>query len=102
MVILLDLRSKKITGKELEHRLDEIYITANKNAIPADPEGPFITSGIRLGTAAITSRGFVKEDMREIASLISAAAEENFADNVDALRARVDALCAKYPLYNEA
>ena len=101
-LILLDLRSKKITGKELEHRLDEIYITANKNAIPADPEGPFITSGIRLGTAAITSRGFVKEDMREIASLISAAAEENFADNVDALRARVDALCAKYPLYNEA
>ncbi len=101
-LVLLDLRSKNITGKELEHRLDEIYITVNKNAIPADPQSPFVTSGVRIGTAAISSRGFVPEDMREIASLISAACAENFEEQIDALRARVVALCDKYPLYPEA
>ena len=69
-LLLLDLRSLHITGKELEHRLDEVYITANKNAIPNDPEKPFVTSGIRVGTPAVTSRGFKEEEMKVVGSLI--------------------------------
>ncbi len=95
---LVDLRNFDITGKELEKRLDEVYITVNKNAIPNDPKSPFVTSGIRVGTAAITSRGFKEEDMKVIAECIY----ETVVDyaNADAIRAKVTALCDKYPLYN--
>ena len=97
-LMLVDLRSLGITGKELEHRLDEVYITANKNAIPNDPEKPFITSGVRLGTAAVTTRGFGTEDMEKIAELIYITATD-FENSADKIRAEVNALCQKYPLY---
>ncbi|MBR6632769.1 MAG: serine hydroxymethyltransferase [Clostridia bacterium] len=97
-LMLVDLRNMGITGKELEHRLDEVYITANKNAIPGDPESPFVTSGVRLGTAAVTSRGFNNDDMREIAHLIYMTVKE--FDKADEIRARVEKLCATHPLYN--
>ena len=96
-LMLVDLRNMGITGKELEHRLDEVYITANKNAIPGDPESPFVTSGVRLGTAAVTSRGFTNDDMKEIAHLIYMTVKE--FDKADEIRARVDKLCAAHPLY---
>ncbi len=96
-LILLDLRSMNITGKELEKRLDEVYITANKNAIPRDPQSPFITSGVRLGTAAVTSRGFTPEDMVEVAHLIAMAVKE--FDRADEIRTRAKALCDKHPIY---
>ncbi len=97
-LILLDLRSMNITGKELEKRLDTVYITVNKNAIPDDPQSPFVTSGIRIGTPAVTSRGLKEEDMEVIAECIykTAVDYENTAEDV---RAAVGALCAKYPLY---
>lgn len=98
-LILVDLRCHNITGKELEHRLDEVYITVNKNAIPNDPQKPFVTSGIRVGTPAVTTRGFVEDDMAEIADIIHQAALPDFESKVDALRARVGAICEKYPLY---
>lgn len=98
-LILIDLRSHNITGKELEHRLDKVYITVNKNAIPNDPQKPFVTSGIRVGTPAVTTRGFVEEDMVEIADIIHQAALPDFESKVDTLRARVGAICQKYPLY---
>jgi glycine hydroxymethyltransferase len=75
-LILLDLRSMGITGKDLEHKLDEVHITANKNAIPNDPESPFVTSGIRLGTPAVTSRGFGEAEMRQIARWIKEVATD--------------------------
>ncbi len=96
-LMLVDLRNMGITGKEFEHRLDEVYITANKNAIPGDPESPFVTSGVRLGTAAVTSRGFNNDDMREIAHLIYMTVKE--FDKADEIRARVEKLCAAHPLY---
>lgn len=98
-LILIDLRSHNITGKELEHRLDKVYITVNKNAIPNDPQKPFVTSGIRVGTPAVTTRGFVEEDMAEIADIIHQAALPDFESKVDTLRARVGAICRKYPIY---
>ena len=97
-LILLDLRSLNITGKELEHRLDDVYITANKNSIPNDPEKPFVTSGLRLGTAAATSRGLDEEDMDKIAEFIYLAATD-FENSADSIRAGVDAICKKHPLY---
>ena len=97
-LMLLDLRNKGITGKELEKRLDEVYITVNKNAVPNDPTSPFITSGIRVGTPAVTTRGLVEEDMEEIAQLIHLAVED-FQGNGETIRQRVQALCQKYPLY---
>ena len=97
-LILLDLRNFHITGKELEKRLDEVYITVNKNAIPNDPESPFITSGIRIGTPAVTTRGFVEEDMEKIAEFIYLTCTD-FENKADEIRAGVEALCAKYPLY---
>lgn len=97
-LMLVDLRPVKITGKELEHRLDEVYITVNKNAIPFDPEKPTITSGIRVGTPAATTRGFREADMKEIASLIKLTATE-FETKSDEIRARVTALCDAHPLY---
>ena len=95
---LLDLRSVGLTGKELEHRLDEVEITTNKNAIPNDPEKPFVTSGLRLGTAAVTTRGMNEADMDKIASLIALAATD-FDAKKSYIRDEVDALCAAYPLY---
>ena len=97
-LMLVDLRSLGVTGKELEHRLDEVYITANKNAIPNDPEKPFVTSGLRLGTAAATTRGLQAEDMDTIADCIKLAATD-FEAKADEIRTRVTAICEKYPLY---
>ena len=98
-LLLVDLTGMKVsTGKEAEHLLDEVGITCNKNAIPYDTTTPFITSGIRLGSAAVTTRGFVAEDMAEVARLISLTLKD-FDANADEVRRRVDALCAKYPLY---
>ena len=97
-LMLVDLRSLHVTGKELEHRLDDVYITANKNAIPNDPEKPFVTSGLRLGTAAATTRGLQEEDMDTIADCIKLAANE-FEEKADEIRDRVNAICEKYPLY---
>lgn len=97
-LILLDLRNMNITGKELEKRLDAVYITANKNAIPADPQSPFITSGVRLGTPAITTRGMVEADMEEIAECIYLAVTD-FEGSAEKIRQNVVRLCEKYPLY---
>ena len=95
---LLDLRSVGLTGKELEHRLDEVGITTNKNAIPNDPQKPFITSGVRLGTAALTTRGLNEADMDKIAELIALAAKD-FDAQKDYIRAEVEKICKAYPLY---
>ena len=95
---LIDLRPMNITGKDMEARLDEVGITVNKNAIPDDPQKPSITSGIRVGTAAVTSRGFVEEDLRQVAHLMALVAKD-FDANAEAVRAAVDALCDKYPLF---
>ncbi len=97
-LMLVDTRNFKITGKELEKRLDEVYITVNKNAIPNDPESSFVTSGIRIGTPAITSRGMRPEDMKVIAECIYLTASD-FEHKADEVRAKVEALCQKYPLY---
>ncbi len=98
-LMLVDLRPAHLTGKEMEHRLDEVYITVNKNAIPNDPEKPFVTSGIRVGTPAVTSRGFTEEDMKVVGRLICQAAQDDFASKVDDLRAQVKELTGRYPLY---
>ena len=98
-LILIDLRSMGLTGKEMERRLDEVHITANKNAIPFDPEKPFVTSGIRVGTPAVTTRGLVETDMKKIAHLMALTAKD-FDAKADAIRAEVAALCAKYPLFD--
>ncbi|WRS28893.1 serine hydroxymethyltransferase [Oscillospiraceae bacterium MB08-C2-2] len=95
---LVDLRSMSITGKELEKRLDEVYITVNKNSIPNEPQSPFVTSGIRVGTAAVTTRGLREADMAVIADCIYRAATD-FEGQADSIRADVEALCSKYPLY---
>ena len=95
---LLDLRSMNITGKDLEKKLDEVYITVNKNAIPNDPQSPFITSGIRVGTASVTSRGLKEDDCRLIARMIKLAATD-FDNQADYIRAEITKLCEKYPLY---
>ena len=97
-LLLLDLRSLHITGKELEHRLDEVYITANKNAIPNDPEKPFVTSGIRVGTPAVTTRGLDEADMEKIAEYIYLCATD-FEGKADFIREGVNDICARYPLY---
>ena len=98
-LMLVDLTGMKVdTGKEAEHLLDEVGVTCNKNAIPFDQKSPFITSGIRLGTAATTTRGFVEEDYVEVAKIISLTLKD-FEKNAEEARARVAALCKKYPLY---
>ena len=97
-LILVDLRPMGITGKEMEKRLDEVHITVNKNAIPNDPEKPFVTSGVRVGTAAVTTRGLVEEDMKVIARLFKLVATD-FEGTADECRAIVKELCEKYPLY---
>ena len=97
-LMLLDLRGTDVTGKELEHRLDEVHITANKNAIPDDPQSPFITSGLRIGTPAVTSRGFKEPEMEKIAGFIA-----DILKDYDRKKARVTeeviALCEKFPIY---
>lgn len=97
-LMLVDLSKKGLTGKEVEHNLDEIGITANKNTIPNDPQSPFVTSGIRLGAPAVTTRGFKEEDMREVAQIINMVICD-FEKNKEDAAKRVDALCKKYPLY---
>ena len=97
-LMLVDLRPVNLTGKEMEHRLDEVYITVNKNAIPFDPQKPFVTSGIRIGTPAATTRGFDEDDFRQIAKLIYMTATE-YPEKADEIRAAVTALCDKHPLY---
>ena len=99
-LMLVDVRPQNLTGKVAEHLLDDIGVTANKNAIPFDPTSPFVTSGIRLGTAALSSRGFNAEDMKEVGNIIADALNNPDNEEIkDALRARVAALCKKYPLY---
>ena len=97
-LMLVDLRPFGITGKEFEHRLDEVYITVNKNAIPNDPEKPFVTSGVRIGTPAVTSRGLGVDDMDKIAEYMYLTAKD-FENKADEIRAGVNEICAKYPLY---
>ena len=97
-LMLVDLRKAHITGKELEKRLDEVCITVNKNAIPNDPEKPFVTSGIRVGTPAVTTRGFGEDEMKVIGSLIWQAATD-FDAKSDSIRETVAAMCAKHPIY---
>ena len=97
-LMLVDLRDLDVTGKELEHRLDEVYITVNKNTIPNEPRSPFITSGIRIGTPAATSRGLGVEDMDKIAEYIALAIND-FENSADSISKGVTELCAKYPLY---
>lgn len=97
-LMLVDLRPFNITGKDFEHRLDEVYITVNKNAIPNDPQSPFITSGIRVGTPAVTSRGLGTDEMEQIAEFMYLAASD-FDANADKIRDGVNAICKKFPLY---
>lgn len=97
-LMLVDLQNMGITGKELQNRLDEVYITVNKNAVPNDPASPFVTSGIRIGTPAVTTRGLKEEDMRTIAKLIKLTITD-FDTKADEIRAAVGEICARYPLY---
>ena len=97
-LMLLDLRGMDISGKELQNRCDEVYITLNKNTVPNDPRSPFVTSGVRIGTPAVTSRGLVESDMERIAHLIWLAATD-FENKADYIRAEVTKLCDKYPIY---
>lgn len=97
-LILIDLQNMNITGKDLEKRLDAVYITANKNAIPNDPQSAFVTSGLRVGTPAVTTRGFKEEDMVKVAHFIKLAATD-FDAKADEIRAGVTELCNKYPIY---
>ena len=97
-LMLADLRPMQITGKELQLRCDANHITLNKNAIPGDPEKPTVTSGVRIGTAAVTTRGLGTEDMKLIARCIAMTAKD-FAGTADEVKATVAEICAKYPLY---
>ena len=99
-LMLLDLSDGELTGKELECRLDEVYITANKNTIPNEQRSPFVTSGVRLGTPAVTTRGLKEVDMDVIAECIHLCATD-FDNKADAIRAKVTELLSKYPLYND-
>lgn len=100
-LMLVDLRPAHLTGKEMERRLDEVYITVNKNAIPNDPEKPFVTSGIRVGTPAVTTRGFREPEMAEIARWMGLMAKEDYADHAEQVRAEVAELCKRFPLYQD-
>lgn len=97
-LMLVDLRNMDVTGKEMQHRLDEVYITVNKNTIPNDPQSPFTTSGIRIGTPAVTARGLKEDDMDKIAEFIKLTATQ-FEEKQEEIRAGVEAICGKYPLY---
>ena len=97
-LMLVDLRKYNVTGKDAEKMLDEVRVTCNKNTIPFDPQSPFVTSGVRLGTPAVTTRGMKEEDMKEIAAIISGTLKDFEGFKAEAI-ARVDALTKKYPLY---
>ncbi len=98
-LMLIDLKDMEISGKELQNRCDEVYLTLNKNTVPNDPRSPFVTSGVRIGTPAVTSRGLVEEDMEKIAELLWLTATE-FETKADYIRSEVTKICDKYPLYN--
>ena len=97
-LMLVDLRNMGITGKELQNRLDEVYITVNKNAVPNDPASPFVTSGIRVGTPAVTTRGLKEEDMKMIARLIRMTVTD-YDTKAEEIRGEVNRICERYPLY---
>ena len=97
-LMLVDLRGMDISGKEMQNRCDEVYLTLNKNTVPNDPRSPFVTSGVRIGTPAVTSRGLVEEDMEKIAELLWLAATD-FEAKADYIRGEVTKICEKYPLY---
>ncbi len=97
-LMLVDLQPFNITGKELEKKLDEVYITVNKNAVPNDPQSPFVTSGVRIGTPAVTTRGLKEDDMKQIAQCIYLTATD-FDNSADKVRETVTEICRKYPLY---
>lgn len=97
-LMLVDLRGMEISGKELQNRCDEVYITLNKNTVPNDPRSPFVTSGVRIGTPAVTSRGLVESDMEKIAGLIWLAATD-YEAKADYIRSEVTKICDRYPLY---
>lgn len=97
-LMLIDLRSFNITGKEMEHRLDEVHITANKNTVPNETESPFVTSGLRIGTPAVTTRGFKQNEMKKIAEWINLAATD-FDNNKEKISREVKELCAEFPIY---
>lgn len=97
-LMLIDLRGMEVTGKELQNRCDEVYLTLNKNAVPNDPRSPFVTSGVRVGTPAVTSRGLKEEDMEKIAECIWLAVTD-FENKADYIRAEVTKICEKYPIY---
>ena len=97
-LMLVDLRGMEISGKELQNRCDEVYITLNKNTVPNDPRSPFVTSGVRIGTPAVTTRGLVEKDMDKIAECIWLAATD-FENKADYIRDEVTKLCDQYPLY---
>lgn len=97
-LMLVDLRGMDVSGKELQNRCDQVYITLNKNTVPNDPRSPFVTSGVRIGTPAVTSRGLKEEDMEKIAQCIWLAATD-FEAKTDYIRGEVDKICGKYPLY---
>ena len=98
-LMLVDVRNFHITGKELEHRLEDVCITVNKNAIPNDPEKPFVTSGIRVGTPAVTTRGFKEAEMAKVGELIGAIARD-YEGSAARVRAEVEDLCTRFPIYN--
>lgn len=98
-LMLIDLQKMNLTGKELEHRLDEVGITVNKNAIPNDPQSPFVTSGIRIGTAAVTTRGLKETEMEQIADLIYRTATD-FEGSCEQVRKEVAEICSKFPMYD--
>ena len=97
-LMLVDLRNMDISGKELQNRCDEAYITLNKNTVPNDPRSPFVTSGVRIGTPAVTTRGMVESDMKEIAHLIHMVATDYDA-KADEVREQVRAICSAHPIY---
>lgn len=98
-LMLVDLRGFELTGKEFEHRLDNVYVTVNKNAIPNDPQSPFITSGVRVGTAAVSSRGFGVEEMKTISKIFKACACDYNDATIAKLREEVESLCNGFPIY---
>lgn len=97
-LMMLDLRDTGVTGRDLEKRLDEVHITANKNMIPGDPQSPFVTSGVRLGTPAVTTRGFREEEMKKVGELIAKVVFD-YENSADYVRNEVAALCERFPLY---
>ena len=97
-LMLLDLRNTELTGKELERRLDEVHITANKNTVPNDPQSPFVTSGVRIGTPAVTSRGFGVAEMEQIAGFIDSVVHD-FEGSRERVTEEVVALCQRFPIY---